>query len=108
MPYSQLHSSIVAMGMPLTAPSTAMMARDASRSNIGPPPSPLRIERQKLLGRTWMSLADHCGLVLKKSRNDEDENDDDPSDQEEIRFLVASDMKASDRTPLEMNWVQFV
>jgi hypothetical protein len=107
-PYSQLHRSIVAMGMPLTAPSTAMMARDASRSNIGPPPSPLRIERQKLLGRTWMSLADHCGLVLKKSRNDEDENDDDPSDQEEIRFLVASDMKASDRTPLEMNWVQFV
>jgi hypothetical protein len=107
-PYSQLHSIIVAMGMPLTAPSTAMMAPNASRSDTGPPHSLLRIGRQHLLGRTWMSLVNHCGLVLKKSHHDKDGIDDDPSDENEIRFMVVSDMKASDRTPLEMTWVQFV
>jgi hypothetical protein len=107
-PYSQLHRSIVAMGMPLAAPSTAMMARNATRNNTGPTPSPLRIGRQHLLGRTWMSLVNHCGLELKKSRHGENEDNEDLSDEQDARFVVASDMKASDRTPLKMSWAQFV
>lgn len=55
-----------------------------------------------------MSLVDHCGLVLKKSHHDENGDEEDPSDGEESRFTVASDMRASDRTPLKMNWPQFV
>jgi len=106
--YSQIHNSILAMGMPLAAPSTAMMARNATGNDVGPTSLPLRIGRQHLLRRTWMSLVDHCGLVLKNSHPDENGNDDDTSDGEETRFVVAGDLKASDRTPLKMNWPQFV
>ena len=55
-----------------------------------------------------MSLVDHWGLILKEFHHDGNENDDDLSDEEETRFMVASDMKANDRTPLKMNWMQFV
>ena len=106
--YSQFHNSILAMGMPLAAPSTAMMAHNATRNDVGPLSSPLRIGRQYLLRRAWMSLVDHWGLILKEFHHDGNENDDDLSDEEETRFMVASDMKANDRTPLKMNWMQFV
>jgi hypothetical protein len=106
--YNQLHSSIVAMGMPLAAPSTAMMARNAARNNSKTSPSSLPITRQHLLGRTWISLVDHYGLDLKKPHHSEDGDSNDLSDDEDARFVVASDMKASDRTPLKMSWAQFV
>ena len=106
--YSQFHNSILAMGMPLAAPSTAMMAHNATRNDVGPLSSPLRIGRQYLLRRAWMSLVDHWGLVLKEFHHDGNGNDDDLSDEEETRFMVASDMKANDRTPLKMKWPQFV
>ena len=107
---SQFHASLLAMGLPLAAPSTAMMARNAARNEIRPTSFTLRLGRQYLLGRIWMSLIDHCGLALKKSRHDGDgvDVDNDFGDEEESRFMVAGDMKASDRTPLKMNWVQFV
>jgi len=107
-PVSQLHNSILAMGMPLAAPSTAMMARIASKSSSRPPLSPTRIGKQNSLRRTWMSLVDHCGLVIKESDYSENGDFDDLSDEEESRFTVASDMRANDRTPLKMKWPQFV
>jgi hypothetical protein len=107
-PYSQLHRSIAAMGMPLIAPSTAMMARMATRKNKRPMPLPLRIGRQYLLGRTWMSLVDQWELELKKPHHGDSEDREDPSDEEDVRFVVANDMKASERTPLKMDWAQFV
>ena len=55
-----------------------------------------------------MSLVDHCSLVLRDFRHDEDGDYDDLSDEGESRFSVASDMKASDQTPLKMYWAQFV
>lgn len=51
-PYSQIHASILAMTMPLAAPSTAMMARIALRDNKSRSTSSLRIGRQYLLRRT--------------------------------------------------------
>jgi hypothetical protein len=107
-PYSRVHASLLAMGMPLTAPSTGMMASDTTRNKHGSPPASISIERRHLLRRTWMSLVDHCGLVLNELQHDENGNDHDPSDEEGSRFMVAGDMKASDRTPLKMNWAQFV
>jgi hypothetical protein len=101
--YSQLRNSIRAMSMPFTAHSTAMMARNATMNNTGSSPSLLCIERQYLLGRTWMLLVDYCGLILNH-----DEHDAGPSDEVESRLMVASDTKASDRTPLKMQWPQFV
>jgi hypothetical protein len=101
--YSQLRNSIRAMSMPFTAHSTAMMARNATMNNTGSSPSLLCIERQYLLGRTWILLVDYCGLILNH-----DEHDAGPSDEVESRLMVASDMKASDRTPLKMQWPQFV
>jgi hypothetical protein len=105
-PHSRIHASLLAMGMP--PPSTAMIAPDATKNNIRPPPASKTIEGRRLLRRNWMSLVDRCGLVVKEFHHDGNENDDDPSDEEESRFMVAIDMKASDRTPLKMNWVQFV
>jgi hypothetical protein len=89
--------------MPFTAHPTAMMARNATMNNTGSSPSLLCIKRQYLLGRTWMLLVDYCGLILNH-----DEHDAGPSEEVESRLMVASDMKASDRTPLKMQWPQFV
>jgi hypothetical protein len=107
-PVSQLHSSLLAMGMPLADPFAAMMARIAPKSSSRPPRSPTRIGKQNSLRRTWMLLVDHCGLVIKESDHSENGDVDDLSDEEESRFTVASDMKANDRTPLKMKWPQFV
>jgi hypothetical protein len=69
-----------------------------------------RIARQRLLGRTWMTLVDQCSLSLGSPQDDvnthgtklEREEDD------EVRFAVESDMNANEPTPLRMNWAQFV
>jgi hypothetical protein len=107
-PYSQLHASLLAMGMPLAAPSTAMMARNAMQNNSESRPSNLRIPRHHLLGRNWMTVADYCGLDLKKPHYGESENDDDLGDEQAARFIVESYLKTNYRTPLKMRWAQFV
>lgn len=71
-PYGQLHASLLAMGMPLTAPSTAMMARNAMQDNLDSSISPRHIPRHRLFGRTWMSVADYCGMHLKKLHYDDE------------------------------------
>jgi hypothetical protein len=59
------------------------------------------VTRSKLLHRPWMSLIEHCKLIMRPT----DEMDDDQ--REEVRFTVQSDMKASDFTPLMMTWSHF-
>lgn len=56
------------------------------------------LSRQRLLGRTWMTLADRCRLALGSA----------PEEEDEVRFSVESDMNANAPTPLKMIWAQFV
>lgn len=66
--------------------------------------------RQRLLGRTWVTLADQCGLVLGSSQDHEDVYGTklEREEEDETRFSVESDMNANALTPLRMNWAQFV
>ena len=61
-------------------------------------------------GRTWMTLADQCGLVLGSSQDHEDVYGTklEREEEDETRFSVESDMNANALTPLRMNWAQFV
>lgn len=69
-----------------------------------------KMPRRTLLGRTWMTLADRCALVLGSPEDDENaygtklERDE----EDEIRFSVESDTNANAPTPLRMDWAQFV
>jgi hypothetical protein len=60
------------------------------------------ITRSKLLRRPWMSVIENCKLSIRVPDEIED------NQQEEVRFTVQSDMKASDSTPLMMTWAHFV
>ncbi|KAM0722768.1 hypothetical protein Q7P37_002210 [Cladosporium fusiforme] len=65
-------------------------------------PSPFHVRKGPGLHRTWMSLAELMGLDLPVLY---DEHGDVA---QEARFAVESDMKASDATPLAMDWAHFV
>jgi hypothetical protein len=68
------------------------------------------VPRQGLLGRTWMTLAEQCALVLGSPQDDENVYGTklEREEEDEVRFLVESDMNANAPTPLRMTWAQFV
>jgi hypothetical protein len=78
--------------------------------NITVPFRSFKMPRRTLLGRTWMTLADRCALVLGSPEDDENayETKLERDEEDEIRFSVESDMNANAPTPLRMDWAQFV
>ncbi|GAB7326930.1 hypothetical protein MBLNU13_g10890t2 [Cladosporium sp. NU13] len=67
------------------------------------------VPRQGLLGRTWMTLADRCGLILGSPQDYENVYGTklEREEEDEVRFSVESDMNANAPTPMRMNWAQF-
>jgi len=96
---------LVSIPILLAAPKLVASKRTTSDGDDTPSFCSFKVARQRLLGRTWMTLADQCGFVLDSPQDDENTYGSkmERGEEDEVRFAVESDMNANEPTPLRMD-----